>query len=298
LVWDLSGLGLNDTMPASSAITLIYQAQTISGAYSAGLHDNLGQAYGEDENGAIFRPEDHAFVTIPNLPYLNLIKTSSPEGVVEPGDEITYTICFSNSGLIAATGVVITDLIPANTTYVTGSVTEPAPPIATPPPLPDPAIEYRTDTGDWVSPPEPPTVTGLRWNIGQLVTGTTHCVSFQVQVTSQEGSGITNIATIDSNETDPLDDTVYDPFPTAPEPQPEPEPPDKGPSQPATPIPPTPVPPTPTPEVLTVEMLPETGGFPGWFTVVLGVPIIIGAASLLSLALLEMRGRRGDGKGA
>jgi uncharacterized repeat protein (TIGR01451 family) len=61
-------------------------------------------------------------------------------------------------------------------------------------------------------------------------------------------------------------------------------------------VPPTPVPPTPTVEVVTVARLPETGGFPGWFTVVLGVPLIIGAAGLLNLAVLEMRARRGDGK--
>jgi uncharacterized repeat protein (TIGR01451 family) len=54
--------------------------------------------------------------------------------------------------------------------------------------------------------------------------------------------------------------------------------------------------PTPTPTVvLIVERLPETGGFSGWLTVFLGVPIIIGAAGLLNLALLEMRGRRDDG---
>ena len=62
-----------------------------------------------------------------------------------------------------------------------------------------------------------------------------------------------------------------------------------------TPTPPAPMTPTPT-EVLIVR-LPETGGLPGWFTVVLGVPILIGAAGLLHLALLEKRGRRGDGKG-
>ncbi len=68
---------------------------------------------------------------------------------------------------------------------------------------------------------------------------------------------------------------------------------------------PTPTPPTgtatptatPTPTEVLIVRLPETGGFPGWFTVVLGVPLIIGAAGLLNLALLEMRGRRGDGKG-
>jgi uncharacterized repeat protein (TIGR01451 family) len=79
--------------------------------------------------------------------------------------------------------------------------------------------------------------------------------------------------------------------------KPKPEPDPSGPEPPTpTPIPPTPVPPTPTVEVVTVARLPETGGLPGWFTVVVGIPILIGAAGLLNLALLEARGRRGDGK--
>jgi uncharacterized repeat protein (TIGR01451 family) len=78
-------------------------------------------------------------------------------------------------------------------------------------------------------------------------------------------------------------------------PKPEPDPSEPEPPNP-TPIPPTPVPPTPTVEVVTVARLPETGGLPGWFTVVVGIPILIGAAGLLNLALLEVRGRRGDGK--
>jgi hypothetical protein len=110
----------------------------------------------------------------------------------------------------------------------------------------------------------------------------------------------------DGNDLPGLDDPTDDdtaavstprPAPSGPEPSDsdegsEPE------SPPApTPIPPTPVPPTPTVEVVTVARLPETGGLPGWFTLVLGVPLIIGAVALLNLAvLLGIRARRGDGK--
>jgi hypothetical protein len=102
---------------------------------------------------------------------------------------------------------------------------------------------------------------------------------------------------------DPTDDDTAAVNPTL-TPTPTPKPPKKG--EPPGPEPPTstptptslaPVTPTPTVEVLTVARLPETGGFPGWFTVVFGVPLILGVAGLLNLALLGMRGRRGGGKG-
>jgi uncharacterized repeat protein (TIGR01451 family) len=296
-------------MPANSTIVLTYQARTIPGVYSGGLHDNLAQAYGtstpneDDPNAAVFRPEDHAFIYIPTEPYLNLVKISSVVGgVVDPGDEITYTICFSNSGLIAATGVVITDFIPADTTYITGSATGPEPPIAPPPP--PPVIEYRTDIGDWV-PTEPLVVTALRWNIGQLVAdGTTHCVSLMTEVEAGTPSGtvIENEAILTfvegGRQSSGVDVEVpgEEPAPEPPAPEsPESDSSDPGPPA-AAPISPTPVPAAPT-EVLTVERLPETGGFPGWFTVVFRVAIIIGAACLLNLALLETKARRGDREG-
>ena len=42
-------------------------------------------------------------------------------GIVDPGDVLRYTITVQNSGAIAATGVVLTDPVPANTTYVANS---------------------------------------------------------------------------------------------------------------------------------------------------------------------------------
>ena len=59
-----------------------------------------------------------------NLPLLFAAKSvvlfgdqGSP-GVVDPGDVLRYTISVQNSGTIPATGVVLRDAVPANTTYV------------------------------------------------------------------------------------------------------------------------------------------------------------------------------------
>ena len=49
-----------------------------------------------------------------------LVDLGSP-GIVDPGDTLRYTITVQNSAAIPATGVVLTDAVPANTTYVANS---------------------------------------------------------------------------------------------------------------------------------------------------------------------------------
>ena len=51
-----------------------------------------------------------------------LVDQGSP-GVVDPGDVLHYTITVTNSGAVAATGVVLTDSVPVNTTYVADTTT-------------------------------------------------------------------------------------------------------------------------------------------------------------------------------
>jgi uncharacterized repeat protein (TIGR01451 family) len=87
-------------------------------------------------------------------PTLGLVKQVTPAGTVTPGQQLTYTLCYSNAGQQPATGVVITDTIPANTTYVPGSAT------------PSPS-----------SGPDP-----LIWDIGTLAGGASGCVTFAVQI--------------------------------------------------------------------------------------------------------------------
>ncbi|HZN13576.1 MAG TPA: SdrD B-like domain-containing protein, partial [Acidimicrobiales bacterium] len=104
-------------------------------------------------SGIVDQPSDDPGTTTPNdptrdivgnVPLLYATKTAAlsndlvTPGIVDPGDTLRYTITVLNSGTIAATGAVLTDSLPANTTYVPNSTTlngTPVPDGATPPPL-------------------------------------------------------------------------------------------------------------------------------------------------------------------
>jgi uncharacterized repeat protein (TIGR01451 family) len=80
----------------------------------------------DDPNTSI--PDDPTRNIVGNLPLLYAHKTvqihedfGSP-GIVDPGDVLRYTIVLSNFGAIPAAGVVLTDTVPANTTYVANSL--------------------------------------------------------------------------------------------------------------------------------------------------------------------------------
>ena len=60
-----------------------------------------------------------------------LVDQGSP-GIVDPGDVLRYTITVYNTSTIPATGVVLSDVVPANTTYVADSVTQNGLPVGQP----------------------------------------------------------------------------------------------------------------------------------------------------------------------
>lgn len=55
-------------------------------------------------------------------PVMAISKTASPQNVV-PGNAITFTIQYGNVGTSTANGVVVTDTLPANLTYIPGTAT-------------------------------------------------------------------------------------------------------------------------------------------------------------------------------
>ncbi|MFB0538215.1 MAG: hypothetical protein ACETWR_24910, partial [Anaerolineae bacterium] len=139
--------------------------------------DNTATIGDDGSNGPDPTPRDNSdsdTTPVVAAPDLNLTKTSQVSRggtIVYPGDTITYTICYSNSGSAVATNVVISDLIPTNTTYIANSATAPN----------GETLEYYDGT-TWGGPPEPTVVEGLRWLTDTLAPGSTYCVQFSVQV--------------------------------------------------------------------------------------------------------------------
>src|SRR2546428_700405 len=58
--------------------------------------------------------------TVSSAPLLSVSKTDSPDPVAA-GGTLTYTLSYSNTGNANATGVVLTDTVPANTTFVSAT---------------------------------------------------------------------------------------------------------------------------------------------------------------------------------
>ncbi|MEQ8517152.1 MAG: hypothetical protein RIC38_16260 [Chromatocurvus sp.] len=109
-----------------------------------------------------------------------LIGDQQANGVADPGDRLEYTIELVNEGG-NATGVVITDAVPDNTRYVSGSLTS--------------TVGAVDDSGD-----------PLVVSVGSLAGGASVTVRFQVDIVAPLPGGvvISNQGIIDSDQTVPV----------------------------------------------------------------------------------------------
>jgi uncharacterized repeat protein (TIGR01451 family) len=74
--------------------------------------------------GSQFNPTDTVDVVQTDA---TLFKASVDDGSPQPGDLITYTLYVRNIGVVAENNVIVTDAVPADTTFVTNSITGEAP---------------------------------------------------------------------------------------------------------------------------------------------------------------------------
>src|SRR5438094_206189 len=183
-----TGVVITDTLPANTSFVSATGGGTLAagvvtwniGALAAGASTSVqlvvaaasplangtvitNGTYNIDSNETAATNGAAITTTVSSAPVLNISKADAPDPVVA-GANITYTISYTNTGINNATGVVITDTIPANTSFVS-------------------ATGGGTLAAGVVT-----------WNIGDLVAGTSASVQLVVAVTIPLANGtvITN----------------------------------------------------------------------------------------------------------
>jgi len=157
---------------------------------------------------------DPTKVVVGNVPLVyalktvNLIVDNNGNGLVDPGDVLRYAITLTNSAFTPATGVVLTDAVPADTTYVTKTTTLNGEAVADPSTGVSPLANGMGVVSSGLPPSSPPS------SGGTLAAHGTGTVTFDVQVNLGvlPGTLISNQGRIASNEL-PLELTDADGMP-------------------------------------------------------------------------------------
>ena len=152
-------------IPPASSLTLSFQVNV---GIQRGIFYNNASIYGTN-----FCPISTGNTAPVNVlgPELSLVKDVN-RIVATPGEVITYTLTYENTGNGEATDIVILEAIPAYTTYVTASATA----------SPNIIIEFSHNGGLNFDSSDAPPVTHIRWMRASLSSGSGGTTAFQVKV--------------------------------------------------------------------------------------------------------------------
>ena len=117
VTWDIGSL--NDF---NTPHTITVQATVDASALPFSVVGNRAAISDDGANGADYNPGDNTATDSDTVvaPYIVLEKQAT--GLVYVGNQLTYTLNWSNAGSATAKSVVIEDTLPANTVLVTGSI--------------------------------------------------------------------------------------------------------------------------------------------------------------------------------
>ena len=109
------------TVPASSGPTAVTFAVDVDDPFPVGQTDldNAVSIVDDGSNGADRTPSNNSDTTETPVSAGSdlVVSKSEPAGTVDPGDPITYTILYSNTGDQDATGVTLTEAVPDRTSF-------------------------------------------------------------------------------------------------------------------------------------------------------------------------------------
>jgi uncharacterized repeat protein (TIGR01451 family) len=221
-----------DTSPLIDGILINAPQDPTPGAMNAGVADNVATivfdvvVYPDAPDGTVI--SNQAFVSavdqgiadqpsddprtplvddptqdvVGNFPLLFAPKTAALQvdngspGIVDPGDVLRYTITIYNNGTVPATAAELSDMVPADTTYVADSVTLNGLPVGQPDGGISPLINGIPVSSADVTPPLPGA------GEGTINPGQSAVIQFDLQVNAAvpPGTLITNQATVYSVE--------------------------------------------------------------------------------------------------
>ncbi len=149
---------------------LTFQARVFgAGSLPANVTEITNVGMYSDNSPLYYGVESKGVVTPLKRSNLSLTKANSPDEnqILDPGDEVTYTLVLKNDGTGTASNIVVTDAVPPYTTYVPGSAV---------------VTDDPDDPGRTMTVTEPSGGNPLRIDISQLKLDETVTVTFKVKI--------------------------------------------------------------------------------------------------------------------
>lgn len=163
---DTGPLPDNVTSPGNEAVEILVCVSVPAGTADGTVDTTTIDVASDNDPGQTDAATDTTTIDAPSL---GVVKSVSPTGDQPPGTVLTYTVVITNNGSGVANNVVLSDPVPAFTTYQAGSITQDAAGRS------DAADADNADFGAT-------TANAVTVSVGTMASGASTTISFSVQI--------------------------------------------------------------------------------------------------------------------